>query len=240
MNTNSNNYTLIYAIIMVVIVALMLAFVSGALKSKQDANVELDKKKQILNSLNINTKGQDAAKLYDEYITSAMVIDTDGKILSESRDEAFSLDVVKEFKKKNEAERQLPVYVATVDGETKYILSLQGAGLWGPLWGYVSLNDDKNTVYGTFYSHASETPGLGANITTDEFQDQFIDKHIMNAAGEFVSIAVTKAGKKVEGKDQVDALSGGTITSQGVEKMLKNSIGQYEKFLHQPMNGGIE
>ncbi|MDR0371537.1 MAG: NADH:ubiquinone reductase (Na(+)-transporting) subunit C [Prevotellaceae bacterium] len=237
MNTNNNSYTLIYAIVMVIIVALMLAFVSGALKSRQDANVELDKKKQILSSLNIDTKGQDAAKVYDRYIIGALVLDINGNIRSESKDDAFALDMTKEMQA-DPNNRQLPVFIANVDGQTKYIFSLQGAGLWGPIWGYISLNDDKNTVYGTYYSHASETPGLGANITSDEFQNQFIGKHILNGVGEFVSIAVLKAGKRAEGKDHVDALSGGTITSQGVEKMLKNSIGQYEKFLHQPTNGG--
>ncbi|HOO18701.1 MAG TPA: NADH:ubiquinone reductase (Na(+)-transporting) subunit C [Paludibacteraceae bacterium] len=239
MDTNSNSYTLIYATIVVVIVAFMLAFVSGALKEKQNANIELDKKRQILSSLQIDTKGKDVASLYDQYIVKGLVINYKGEILSESKKEAFNIDLAKELTKKLE-DRRLPLYIANVDGETKYILTLRGTGLWGPIWGYLALNDDKNTIYGVYFSHASETPGLGASIAELPFQKQFIGKRILNDKNEFVSIAVMKAGKKAEGKDQVDAVSGGTITSKGVEAMLLNCIGQYVQFLQQPTTGGMK
>jgi len=234
MNTNKNSYTLIYAAVMVIIVALMLAFVSGALREKQDANVKLDKKKQILKSLNVDLEGQDAAALYDKYIVGGLVLNSKAEVLSTSKDEAFDIDVVKELSKKLE-DRKLPVYVANVDGQTKYIVTLKGTGLWGPIWGYIALNEDKNTVYGTYFSHASETPGLGANIAETPFQKQFIGKHILNSQNEFVSIAVMKAGHVAEGQDQVDAISGGTITSKAVEKMLRDCLSQYDEFYK---NGG--
>lgn len=234
MNTNKNSYTLIYAAVMVIIVALMLAFVSGALREKQDANVKLDKKKQILKSLNVDLEGQDAAALYDKYIVGGLVLNSKAEVLSTSKDEAFDIDVVKELSKKLE-DRKLPVYVANVDGQTKYIVTLKGTGLWGPIWGYIALNEDKNTVYGTYFSHASETPGLGANITETPFQKQFIGKHILNSQNEFVSIAVMKAGHVAEGQDQVDAISGGTITSKAVERMLRDCLSQYDEFYK---NGG--
>lgn len=237
MNTNSNGYTLIYATIMVVVVALLLAFVSGALKDTQNTNVKLDKKKQILSSLEINTDGQDADALYEKYIVKALVINSKGEVLSDSKVKAFEIDMNKELSKKLE-DRQLPIYIAEVDGQTKYIITLRGTGLWGPIWGYMALNDDKNTVFGTYFSHASETPGLGANITDAPFQKQFVGKHILNAKNEFVSIAVMKAGKFSETSEQVDAISGGTITSKGVEDMLMNCIGQYDQFLLQPTMGG--
>ena len=126
------------------------------------------------------------------------------------------------------------MYVAEVNGETKYILPMNGAGLWGAIWGYMALNDDRNTVYGVFFNHAGETPGLGAEIVTTNFRNPFIGKHLLNADNEFVSIAIEKAGTKVEGRDQVDAISGGTITSKGVETMLSTSLGNYEKFLTAP------
>ena len=239
MNTNSNGYTLFYATIMVVVVALLLAFVSGALKDTQNANVKLDKKKQILSSLEINTTGQDVDALYDQYITKAIVINSKDEILSESKEDAFDIDVTKELSKKLE-DRKIPVYIAEVDGNTKYIIPLRGTGLWGPIWGYLALNNDKNTVFGTFFSHASETPGLGANIADAPFQKQFIGKHILNDKNEFVSIAVMKAGKKSETQEQVDAISGGTITSKGVEAMLLNCIGQYDTFLQDSTMGGNE
>ena len=144
--------------------------------------------------------------------------------------DAFVIDVIKE-NAKAEAERQLPLYVAEVDGQTKYIITMRGAGLWGPIWGYIALNDDKNTVFGTYFSHASETPGLGAEIATPKFQKEFAGKHILNDARDFVSIAVMKPGQIAEGQDYVDGISGGTITSKGVEAMLLKSIGQYEAYL---------
>ncbi len=232
MNTNSNNYTLIYAVVMVVVVALLLALVSSGLKDIQTTNVELDKKKQILSSLKVDLKDKDAAALYNTIIVKELVIDIKGTTLSEVKGEAFALDIIKE-NAKAEADRKLPVYVAQVDSKTKYIIPVRGAGLWGPIWGYVALNDDKNTVFGTYFSHASETPGLGAEIALPMFQDLFIGKHILNDAKEFVSIAVMKAGQKAENQEQIDAIAGGTITSKGVETMLLKSIGQYEAFFKQ-------
>ena len=232
MNTNSNNYTLIYAVIMVVVVALLLAVVSSGLKETQTKNVELDKKKQILSSLKIELEGKNAATLYNTHIVKELIIDTEAKILSEVKGEAFSINIIKESAKEMD-KRKLPVYVAQVDSKTKYIIPVRGGGLWGPIWGYIALNDDKNTIFGTYFSHASETPGLGAEIALPAFQDLFIGKHILNDAKEFVSIAVMKAGQTAENMDQVDAISGGTITSKGVEAMLLKSIGQYEAFLKQ-------
>jgi len=236
MNTDKNSYTLIYATVMVVIVALMLAFVSSLLKDKQTENVELDKKKQILNSLNVSFEGQDAAALYDKYIVKEIVVNAKAEVLTDAKGDAFKIDYVKQMSKSID-DRQLPLYIAEVDGATKYIITLRGAGLWGPIWGYLALNDDKNTIYGVYFSHASETPGLGAEISQHEFQHEFVGKHIFNQDNKFVSIAVMKAGHVAKGQDQVDAISGGTITSKGVEDMLFKSIGQYEAYLNN-LNGG--
>ena len=238
MDTNKNSYTIIYAAVMVVIVALLLALVSSGLKETQTTNVKLDKKKQILSALQINLEDQDAAALYDQYIVKELVVNTKADILSEVKGEAFDIDIVKEAAKPLES-RHLPIYVAQLEGQTKYIIPLRGAGLWGPIWGYVALNDDKNTVFGTYFSHASETPGLGAEIALPKFQQEFVGKHILNDRNEFVSIAVMKAGQKSDTQEQVDGISGGTITSKGVEAMLLNSIGQYEAFLNKS-NGGTQ
>ncbi|GAB1415184.1 Na(+)-translocating NADH-quinone reductase subunit C [Paludibacter sp.] len=239
MNTNSNNYTIIFATVMVVIVALLLAFVSGVLSDKQTENIELDKKKQILASLNINAQNQDINALYSKHITKQIVIDYKGdEISTEKPDEAFYIDVKKELSKKLES-RTLPLYIADVDGSTKYIISLYGAGLWGPIWGYVALDEDRNTIYGTYFSHASETPGLGAEISENSFQSKFIGKKIFNDKQEFVSVAVVKSGQ-TSSHDYVDGISGGTITSKGVENMLLNCIGQYEQYLKKSTNGGNE
>jgi Na+-transporting NADH:ubiquinone oxidoreductase subunit C len=230
MNTNKNSYTLIYATVMVVIVALTLAIVSSSLKAKQDENKRLDKMKQILSSLNVDLEGKNVSDVFNSTITQQIVVNSKGEVLTNPKVEAFKIDIKKELAKSLEM-RELPVYIANINGESKYIFSLYGAGLWGPIWGYIALDADKNTVYGTFFSHASETPGLGAEISLPNFQQQFTSKKIMNENNDFVSIAILKAGQNVDGMDKVDAISGGTITSKGVEDMLKNCIGQYEMYL---------
>lgn len=219
MNTNSNAYTIIYASVMVIIVAFILAFTSSSLKDMQDKNVELDKKKQILSALKVDTKGQDAEKLYSDYIKKEQIIDAEGNVVAETG--GFN---------NVQSDDKLSLYIAEVDGKTKYIIPLNGNGLWGPIWGYVALDDDKDTVYGTYFSHASETPGLGAEIATAGFQAPFEGKHIKKG-NEIVSIAVVKPGKVADGQDYVDGISGGTITSVAVEDMLKSNLKQYNKFL---------
>ena len=109
-------------------------------------------------------------------------------------------------------------------------MALHGAGLWGPLWGYLSVDSDKNTVYGADFSHQGETPGLGAEIAKPAFSNEFKGKKLF-MDGTFKSIAVVKPGKSVAGQDYVDGISGGTITSQGVQAMLFNSLNGYVKFL---------
>ncbi len=236
-NTNSNTYTMIFATVMVIVVALVLALVSDSLKDIQKTNVELDKKKQILFSLNVDTKDQDIEALYAQYIVEELVVDADATVIENPVEAAFNIDVKKELSK-DLAKRALPLYIANVDGETKYILSLYGAGLWGPIWGYIALNEDKNTIYGSYFSHASETPGLGDEIASTTFQHRFIGKKIFNDQEEFVSIAVVKSGQTSDKQDYVDGISGGTITSHGVENMLFNCIGQYEAYLQK--DGGNE
>jgi Na+-transporting NADH:ubiquinone oxidoreductase subunit C len=227
LDTNSNAYTIIYAIVMVAIVALALAFTSSALKNRQDENVRLDKKKQILSSINIDYKGQDAAKLYDEYVSSSVVVNVAGE---EVEGDAFDID----FKNKI-SEDQLPMYIANVNGETKYIMPVRGAGLWDAIWGYVALNSDKNTVYGVYFSHKGETPGLGAEIAGEKFQSQFRNaedpKQVFNAEGEFTSILVEKGNTSFGNPNQVDIVAGATLTSKGVEKMLASGIGAYQNYL---------
>jgi Na+-transporting NADH:ubiquinone oxidoreductase subunit C len=236
MNTNTNGYTMIYATVMVVIVALMLAVVSSALKTTQTANIELDKKKQILSSLKVDLENKDVAKLYDEIITEAFLLNSKAEVLSSDKKETFDTDVLKEMAKKLE-DRKLPVYVAKYQGKTMYILTLKGTGLWGPIWGYVALNEDKNSIYGTYFSHASETPGLGSDIATEKFQNKFIGKHILNDKNEFVSIGIMKKGQTDTKREQIDALSGGTITSKAVERMLFDCMSQYQEF-YKSNNGG--
>ena len=201
LNTNSNIYTFVYMTVVVIIVAVLLAVVSQALAPKQQANILLDKQKQILGALKIDYSTGDPADIY-----MALVNDT----LRYGEQE---------------------VYVANLNGAVKYILPLSGKGLWGGIGGYLALDEDKNTIYGVNFNHESETPGLGAKIVEPEFRSQFEGKHIRNAEGAVVSVAVLKAGKHAEGQEQVDAISGATITSSGVSTMLEVNLEEYKEFL---------
>jgi Na+-transporting NADH:ubiquinone oxidoreductase subunit C len=117
----------------------------------------------------------------------------------------------------------------TPDG-LKYIFPLYGAGLWGPIWGFVALNDDMNTIYGANFDHQGETPGLGAEISTPMFEDPFVGKKIFDESGTLVSIIVAKVGQNAPEEHKVDGISGGTITSKGLEKMLIDDFTTYQEF----------
>ena len=223
MNTNKNSYTLIYMVVMIIIVSLLLSITSGALKSRQSANIELDKKKQILSSIPaISLENADIAQLYNDYIQDYVMLDKEGREIKSVKEDFNYTPETGEY----------PMYIANVNGDVKYILPMHGAGLWGAIWGYLALDKDKNTVNGVYFSHASETPGLGADIVLPKFRDQYIGKHVMRN-GEFASIAVEKPGITAQNMDQVDAISGGTITSKGVESMMLNSLAPYAPFLKQ-------
>jgi Na+-transporting NADH:ubiquinone oxidoreductase subunit C len=125
----------------------------------------------------------------------------------------------------------LPVFECQAEGGLKYIFPLYGTGLWGPVWGFVALNDDMNTIYGANFDHQGETPGLGAEISTQIFEAPFIGKKIFDESGNLVSITVVKTGQQAPEQHRVDGISGGTITSKGIEKMLLDDFTSYLEFL---------
>ena len=194
LNTNSNTYIIIYSAILVVIVAFLLAFVYQALKPMQDANVALDVKKQILYSLNIR--------------------DLDG-----AEAEAKYAEVVKDEK---EIDGQ-KYYSCEINGENILVVSLKGMGLWGGISGYISIHGDEvPVVYGAYFNHESETAGLGAEIKdSQEWQEKFIGKKIFDENGNVILSVV----KKVENAEsQVDCVTGATLTSNGVDAMIKDCL----------------
>lgn len=233
MNKQSNSYTIIYIIVLVVIVGAALAFTAMSLRDRQQANASADKMKQILASVGIEATAKDANRQFADHITRMLVVDTEGNIVREGGPddrEIFDINIAAEAKKEA-SERQLPVYVCSKDGMTKYIIPVAGNGLWGPIWGYVAFDSDGSTVYGTFFSHESETPGLGAEITKDAFRQEFHDKQFFKN-GAFMPVMVVKAGQHpTDGSDYVDGISGGTITSKGVGAMLDNCIRPYQAYL---------
>lgn len=229
MDTNSNKYTFIYSVIMVVVVATLLTIVAISLKPQQQKNIELEKKKNILASLNVESTPDNVEDLYKKNIVESFTINTKGEKVTSV--EPFTI-VLKDELKKSPETQNWPVFVAkTKEGDTKYIFALYGKGLWGPIWGYIAFNDDLNTVFGAYFDHKSETPGLGAEIATPKYQSQFVNKTIFNEKNEFVSVDVIKGGAGSNNPHGVDAISGGTITSQGLSKMLKTCIGAYIKFI---------
>lgn len=232
MKTNSNSYTIIYSVIIVVIVAFLLAFVSQALKPMQDANVALDKKKQILNSLNIrDLNDAQADAKYKEVVVADRVIDEKGKVLlpgtSGGEDAGFKLES-KDYK-----EGKLALYICRVNGETKYVVPVYGMGLWGPISGYIALNADKSTVYGVYFNHESETAGLGAEIKDNKaWQEKFQGKKLFKN-GDDKTIALSVEKKVEDPTTQVDAVTGATLTSNGVRDMLHEALGKYLVFINQ-------
>ena len=217
-NTNGNVYTICYAAVMVVLVAFLLAFVSESLKDRQKANVDIDKKSQILASLNV--RGLDKSEVegkYDELIQETCVLTPDGQVIDGA--DAFDVET-------KEIGEKFPVYEAkTADGSDALVLPLKGRGLWGGLWGYVALTPDLQTVLGAYFDHESETAGLGALIKEEKFQSQFIGRPVMGADGQ-VALTVVKKGSS-EAETQVDGVTGATLTSKGVGEMVLTGIQQY-------------
>ncbi len=230
MNTNSNTYTIIYASVMVIIVAFLLAFVSSTLKPIQDANVAIDKKSQILASLNIRDLDKsDIETKYNEVISGDPIIKADGTIVNEGADKDKAGFVVDS---KDVNENNMPMYVANVDGATKYVIPVTGRGLWGGLWGYIALNEDCKTVFGAYMSHASETAGLGSLLVEPWFQERFLGKKLFKEDTGKVALTVVKAGAVKEADYEVDGLTGATLTTNGIAAMVQEGLQKYIGFIN--------
>lgn len=232
LNTNSNTYTIIYSSIIVVVVAFLMAFVFQALKPAQDANVALDKKKQILAALNIrDLTDEQAAAEYAKDITADKIIDATGKTVSKGseggEESGFKLNSA-DYKA-----GKLALFVCKVNGEAKYVMPVYGMGLWGPIWGYIAVNADKTTVFGAYFNHESETAGLGAEIKDNAaWQEQFKGKKIFKNGSDNVALSVLKKSDVKDPTTQCDGVTGATLTSNGVSAMLKDCLSKYKTFLN--------
>lgn len=228
MNKQGNVYTIIYIIVLVVVVGTALAFTSISLRDRQQANADADKMRQILASVLINPEPSEVIGTYRGIVKETLLVNDRGECVG---DDAFGVNVA-EQSKLPAGERLLPVYVCTLaDGAVKYVLPVYGAGLWGPICGYVSVDADGSTVYGAYFAHQGETPGLGAEIEKPAFSSQFQGKTLFKN-DVFLPVAVVKAGQKPAGdEDYVDGISGGTITSKGVGAMIDNCLSPYAAFL---------
>ena len=230
MRSFSNTYIFVFSLIMVTIVAVLLSFVSMQLKPRQLMNVQIERKQDVLRSVGkaeLASEAEDKNSYIDEefgkYITESYVVDFNGARVEIDAFEVM-LGLNAEIRKDRE-DRNYPVFVYSENGgPKKYVVPVRGKGLWGPIWGYIALDEDLNSISGAIFDHDKETPGLGAEINTAWFQEPFTGKTLFNEAGEFVSIEVVKGGADPSSKHQVDGISGGTITSKALEAMLADCL----------------
>jgi len=234
MKSFSNTYIFVFSTVMVILVAALLSTAAMVLQPLQQKNIEVEKKRKILGSIHVASTTSDAETLYDQYILESYVVNTSGEMVEGV--DAFGVNLKDELTKPAE-ERYLPVFVGSLDdGSKEFVLPVRGVGLWGPIFGYVSLESDFNTIFGTNFDHDSETPGLGAEITTDWFQDQFAGKKLYNASGQFVSVEVSKKKADPSNPNQVDGIAGSTLTSKGLEAMLRDCLSLYEAYFEKQLN----
>ena len=224
----SNRYIFLFSIVMVVSVAALLSLAATLLQPAQERNLEVEKKKNMLESINVPATRENTEELYDKYITESFVLNSRGELVSGV--DAFTV-VIKNEQKKPLEDQSLPVFRAEPDdGEKVIIIPVEGKGLWGPIYGYVSLKSDMNTIYGVNFDHKGETPGLGAEINTTPFESQFHGKKIFDNDS-FISVQVLKGGAPESDIHGVDGISGGTITSNGLQSMIFDCLQKYNVYL---------
>lgn len=227
--TNSNSYTFIFAIILVIIVGTVLAYAATSLQPLRDKNVREEKMQNILSTVGIETTRDESKVLYTQYVKEAYALNENGEIIEGA--DAFQINLAKELKKPAN-EQSFPIYIAKIEGKKYYIVPLQGKGLWDAIWGYIALKDDVNTIKGAVFDHKGETPGLGGEITQDWFRARFKDEKIFDSSGNLIGVSVVKGRPDPtdKGDNKVDAISGATITGDGVSDMISERLQHYLPF----------
>lgn len=238
MKNFSNRYIYIYSTVLVLVVATVLALIAVGLKPFQQKNIKAEQMQQLLFAAGINVERNVAEENYNKYIVAEYTVNNQGDIIDEyidgkqtkGNERPFSVNVkaqYKSFKAGNTKDVKLPMYVCKKDnGEMIYIVPVRGAGLWGDIWGNVALKNDLNTIEGVIFDHESETPGLGSKIVDEAFIKLFNGKQIFNNNDEFVSVKVEKRAT-ADNPHAVDALSGATLTSNGVSSMIEDCLQFY-------------
>ncbi len=247
MRNFTNTYIFIYIAVVVVITAAVLSFVAEELRPLQERNVEIEKKQDILRTVGKAEKAKEEKDInkyiedeFVKYFSSSIVVDSKGMIV-EGKDAFEITKTLKSEFSKPVDQRNLPLFIySKEDGSEKYVIPLIGKGLWGQIWGYIALDEDVNTVYGAVFDHAKETPGLGAEINQIWYQKKFIDKQIFDKNGNLVSIQIKKGGADPLDPHTVDAISGGTVTSKGLETMLQENLKPYEHYFKQKISNNNE
>ncbi len=247
-NKDSNGFTFLFASIMVIVVGALLAFLFLSWKPYFDKNDADKKMMDVLAAINVESTRDNAADLFAKHMKETIALKFDGTI-DESVD-GFKIDVKKEYKSGTSKlvqslkgdrpallaeiakleDQRYPLFRCEKDGKDYYVMPMVGTGLWGPIWGYVSVGGDFNTIFGASFDHKTETPGLGAEIKYDQFEEPFQGQQIYNMKGEYVSVSVEKGGAEPGNKHEVDGITGGTITSNGVDEMLYRTIKIYTNY----------
>ena len=219
-NVNSNAYIIIYSVVMVVIVAVLLSVTSLSLQERQGENILNEKKQQIVKALGENPE----TASYADVVAEAAMLDKNGNKI-EGKNDTDIFNALGDLTASFEA-GEYPIFKAA---NGSVVVPVYGAGLWGPVWGYIALEPDMNTVKGIVMDHSGETPGLGAEITTDKVQSSFVGKTIFEG-NDFVSVSMRKGG--ATNNHEVDAISGGTKTCDGVNAMLKTGLEGYLPYIN--------
>jgi Na+-transporting NADH:ubiquinone oxidoreductase subunit C len=223
---------------MTALVALMLTGMRQVTMEKANLNEEIFNKRAILQAVeNYLPDGKKVSDLQDQEVLDIfknqmqqVVVDMQGNTVEGML--AEDIDMAKE-RKKADAERKLPLFIYQGEGVTSYILAVRGSGLWDEIWGSIALEGDLNTIAGVAFDHKAETPGLGAEIKDNPaFRKQFIGKQIFEN-GQYVSVLVKKGGAEKGNLHQVDGITGATITSDGVTKMLESGLKNYLPYIEQ-------
>ncbi len=240
-DTEKNVYTVFFAVIMVIIVGSVLAFLASGLSGKIKENERFEKQQNILYAMGVNeNEGEGSVNFiptdrveeeFSNYITEQLVLSGD-QITQD--DEAYLIDLKKEIAAlKNGGTPRLPVFIGEKEGKKYYILPMYGKGLWDAIWGFISLNEDM-VVQGVYFDHKAETPGLGANIKQRYFMDDFIGESILDG-NRYAGVAVAKGNNdpinQIKDDNEVDALAGATITGNGVSAMIRESVNLYRNYL---------
>lgn len=244
MNTNNNVYTVIYTTVIVVVAAAILSVAAMALKPMQQANIKAETISQMLMAAGLTDtdalsrmSNDQILSMYSEKARAAFIIDAAGQKTGELNTEVSDIELQDNLKLENKniasGNPSLPVYVFDKDGEEINVIPVYGAGLWGPVWGYIAFNASCTEIVGAYFDHSSETPGLGAKIKDEAwFRDQFKGERV-NFSKPDDSFDIVKGGAPAGVKDdsQVDAITGATMTCNGLEAALDTWFKAYMPFL---------
>lgn len=237
-NRDSNTYTIIFAVALVVVVGTILATIAMAAKPFQEKNELVKKKMDILKAILPKEEAEkvtrkNATVMFEEMVNleDAVVLDINGEVKEDTK--AFDIDIRKDFrdKKLKDEDKRFPLFVSTnKEGKKLYVIPVVGKGLWGPVWGNICLDSDMRTIKGATFDHKTETPGLGAEIKQGFFIDRWLGEEVASESWEATKFEIVKDNSGAENPAKIDGITGGTITSKGVEEMVNRGLKPYIQY----------